>query len=150
MITSTDNNTLKSSKTNPTEKLVKTLAWLSLPPASVPEGIDIVIQPWDEDGNLMNIEGRISVILWADLQTDPEADNAIKGKILREWQDVPVLQSEFEDGGGTWVLLPYDDDFWPSDFGQGGILQIALKVGATTTLSEEEPLLLRLPEDKCC
>jgi hypothetical protein len=104
------------------------------------EHLDIILLPQGQDGQTLNIEGKLEVKLWE--LADP-VNNGL-GDLLGEWTGVPVTSTDFTSGG-TLVKLDFQG-FKPVP-GQMGYIRLTLTAGGRS-VSGEGPF--QVLKESCC
>ncbi|MFC1846577.1 hypothetical protein ACFLYS_00755 [Chloroflexota bacterium] len=97
-------------------------------PGSSEGALEIIIQPQDENGQLLNVEGWLSVTLWA------IDENSSKGEIIQQWPKFWFTKSTFIENYGNQMGLLYMD-FVP-DLGEIAFIQLTLTVGNANVTTE--------------
>jgi multidrug efflux pump subunit AcrA (membrane-fusion protein) len=69
----------------------------------VPESFDFAVIPCDQNGNVLDVDGTISVKLWS----VENGDFVDPGQLIQEWDNVKLDQQDFIEDVGTMVSLPY-------------------------------------------
>jgi hypothetical protein len=139
-VTSTAPITTTTTTTTEAQRLTSVTA--SVAANSWTDYLELIVYTLDQNGQLMPVEGTISVKLW----DRPSFFEDVKGDLLQEWYDVPLTASDFYDTTGYFLSLPYYD-FRPHS-ASIGYVQAVITVNGQVVSSPETPVQVRR-ELKC-
>ena len=102
----------------------------------VPESLNFVVIPRDENSLVLNLAAAISVKLWADNGGTP-------GELLQQWNNVKLDQALYIDKLGTLASMQYDN-FRPAS-GLVGFIQVTVTFEGVSLSSPVQRAMIRFP-----
>ena len=105
----------------------------------VPESFDFAVVPRDQNDNVIEVDGILSIKLWA----VENGNFANPGQQIQEWDNVKLDPQEYIEGVGIMVSLPYVD-YRPAA-GTSAFVEVQLSTGGRNVASEVKVFQIRHP-----
>lgn len=104
--------------------------------------LDMFLGIYDGNGQLLNAEGEVEVVLWENRESTVDSQCAP----IQQWKDLPINADSFEEATGNWLSMKYID-FIPQPEQKGYMIITFTPAAGAEITCEGEILLLR---GSCC
>jgi hypothetical protein len=101
-------------------------------------GMEILVVPRDDKGNIIPLSGSLNVKLW--VYENPRGCGLCEGEFKQEWPDIVLTKNSYEAEDGARLILPFNG-FYPGEFTLGA-LDINLTQGSYTINGQADRLAI--------